>query len=135
MATSTRWCRRTRRTRAAACWRTSARSSACRTVRRRASWCRWSAATAAVRSARAGTSSRGLRWLTMHLTVTDFQSLGRVEVEVSGLTVLVGPSNRGKSALIRALEAVLFNKPGDAFVRHGKKKAVVELLDVPTADG
>ena len=36
----------------------------------------------------------------MRLTVTDFQSLGAVEVEVSGLTVLVGPSNRGKSALI-----------------------------------
>jgi hypothetical protein len=71
----------------------------------------------------------------MRLTVTDFQSLGHVAVEVSGLTVLVGPSNRGKSALIRALEAVLFNKPGDEFVRHGKKKATVEIVNAPTTDG
>lgn len=71
----------------------------------------------------------------MRLTVTDFQSLGHVDLDVAGLTVLVGSSNRGKSALIRALEAVLFNKPGDEFVRVGKKKALVEITNAPTADG
>lgn len=71
----------------------------------------------------------------MRLLITDFQSLGHVDLDVKGLTVIVGPSNRGKSALVRAVEAALFNKPGDEFVRTGKKRAVVEVYNAPTTDG
>lgn len=71
----------------------------------------------------------------MRVVVTDFQSLGKVDVVVEGFTVLVGPSNRGKSALVRAIEAALFNKPGDQFVRVGKKRAMVQLTDLPAIAG
>lgn len=67
----------------------------------------------------------------MQIKVADFQSLGSVDIEVDGLTVLVGPSNRGKSALVRAIEALLFNRPGDGFVRTGKKRAGVGVTGLP----
>jgi energy-coupling factor transporter ATP-binding protein EcfA2 len=71
----------------------------------------------------------------MKVHVRNFQSLHAVDLDVEGLTVIVGPSNRGKSALLRAIEAALFNAPGDEFVTTGQKTAEVHLGDVPTADG
>ena len=45
-----------------------------------------------------------------------------------GLTVLTGPNNCGKSALIHALEMVCYNSDAASFaIRHGAKKATVTL--------
>ncbi len=55
----------------------------------------------------------------MHVEVRNFQSILHSEVTVRGLTVLVGRSNIGKSALLRAVHASLTNPLGTAFVRHG----------------
>lgn len=71
----------------------------------------------------------------MHIVVKDFQSLNTVDLQVAGLTVLVGPSSRGKSALVRAVEAALFNKPGDGFVRTGQKRAIVGIEQAPAVGG
>lgn len=71
----------------------------------------------------------------MRVQIENFQSLGRVDIEVGGLTVVVGPSDRGKSALIRAIEGALFNRPGSQFVRLGQKLAKVALCGLPAADG
>src|SRR6187551_1753821 len=68
----------------------------------------------------------------MKVTVRNFQSLGDVTLDASGLTVVVGRSNLGKSALIRAMTGALFNRPGEAFVRIGKTHAEVSLTDLPT---
>ena len=44
------------------------------------------------------------------------------------LTVLVGPNNCGKSAVVAALQALCRNERGSAFVlRHGQREAVVQL--------
>lgn len=59
----------------------------------------------------------------MDLEVTNFQSIEHVSVTLSGLTVLVGRSNLGKSAIVRALDALLTNPTGSDFVRHGDKCA------------
>lgn len=67
----------------------------------------------------------------MKVRIQNFQSLKDTTVEVEGLTVLVGPSHRGKSAFIRAVEGALFNRPGDQFVREGASKAVVAIEDLP----
>jgi hypothetical protein len=71
------------------------------------------------------------------IVVEDFQSLGSVALDVprGGLTVVVGPSNLGKSALVRGVTAALFNRPGEEFVRKGKRRALVQLDDVPTLSG
>lgn len=48
-----------------------------------------------------------------------------------GVTVLAGPNNCGKSAVVSALETVCFNAGGDYMVRHGEKEArvIVETTD------
>lgn len=61
------------------------------------------------------------------LTGRDFQSWKRFDLEVSGFTVIVGSSNRGKSALIRALRGVLRNQVQAAHIRKGEKTTEVSL--------
>lgn len=61
------------------------------------------------------------------LEVENYQSIKHVEVDFGRLTVIVGPSGRGKSAFIRALTALMFNQVGSDFVRHGQSKARVAL--------
>ena len=61
------------------------------------------------------------------IRVRDFQALGTAEIVADGLTVVVGPSDRGKSALLRAIEAGLFNRSGEGFVRVGQTSARVAL--------
>lgn len=71
----------------------------------------------------------------MKVTVKNFQSLGAVDLDVEGLTVLVGRSNTGKSALIRALQGALYNLPGKEFVRLGAKNAQVAIEGLPNVSG
>jgi len=63
----------------------------------------------------------------MKVKVRNFQSIEDQTIEIEGLTVVTGPSNRGKSALIRALSAVFLGRPGDDHVRHGKKETGVRV--------
>jgi len=51
--------------------------------------------------------------------IRDFQSIERVTFQIDGFTSLVGRSNIGKSALIRAIKCALTGAPVAAFVRHG----------------
>lgn len=55
----------------------------------------------------------------IRIEIHDFQSIDSVVLEVNGFAALVGRSNIGKSAVIRAVRAVLTNAQGTAFVRHG----------------
>lgn len=54
------------------------------------------------------------------LKVTDFQSIESADIELGKFTVIVGPSNSGKSALLRALKAVVRNVNTPSAVRAGK---------------
>lgn len=71
----------------------------------------------------------------MRVKIQNFQSLGSVEIEANGLTVLVGRSNLGKSATVRAVEGALFNRAGEDFVREGTVAAKVAINYLPTNDG
>jgi hypothetical protein len=44
-----------------------------------------------------------------------------------GLTVLVGPNNSGKSAVVEAIQAVCQNNPTKYMVRHGENECLVAL--------
>lgn len=57
--------------------------------------------------------------------VSDFQSISNVEVEFGRFTVMVGPSNSGKSAFLRALRGLLRNTVVPANVRQGTDRAVL----------
>lgn len=65
------------------------------------------------------------------LAVTNFQSLGKADIELGAFTVIVGPSNSGKSALLRALKAVVrnVNSPSAVKVGHTAFTAQVAFAD------
>lgn len=50
--------------------------------------------------------------------VKNFQSIEHATIHVKGFTALVGRSNIGKSALVRAVKAALTGAPSTSFVRH-----------------
>jgi len=68
----------------------------------------------------------------MKVQISNFQPYGLVELDVKGLTVIVGPSNVGKSALIRAVSSALFGRAGDFFVRKDQRFSSVKVTDAPT---
>jgi len=51
--------------------------------------------------------------------VRNFQSIERASFQIDGFTVVVGRSNIGKSALVRAVKAALTGASAASFVRHG----------------
>lgn len=55
----------------------------------------------------------------VEVEVRNFQSIERATFRIDGFTVVVGRSNIGKSALVRALKACLTGAPASSFVRHG----------------
>lgn len=56
----------------------------------------------------------------IEVSVTGFQSIKQVDVRVDRFTALVGRSNIGKSAIVRAVKAALTGTAGTDFVRHDR---------------
>lgn len=63
------------------------------------------------------------------LRLRNFQKHGKLTVKFDPhITTIVGPSDQGKSAIIRALHWLTFNRPaGEAFRRHGSSEVAVQL--------
>jgi len=62
------------------------------------------------------------------LVLENFMAHARTELEFGpGLTVLTGPNNIGKSAVVEALRCVATNPAPKHFIRHGAKQARVEV--------
>lgn len=64
--------------------------------------------------------------------IRGFQSLADVELPLGRFTVIQGRSNSGKSAVIRALRAIVTNGgnlrgTGGSFIHHGSKVCIVEI--------
>jgi len=55
----------------------------------------------------------------MKLNIKNFQSIAEADIEIGPLTVLVGQSDVGKSAVIRALRLLHRNSGGLELVKHG----------------
>jgi AAA domain len=55
----------------------------------------------------------------VEIEILNFQSIEHVKFRIDGFTVLVGKSNIGKSAVIRAIQCALTGAAGTDFVRHG----------------
>ena len=51
--------------------------------------------------------------------IRGFQSIEHLSLRIDGFTALVGRSNIGKSAVVRAIKCALTNTLGTSFVRHG----------------
>lgn len=65
------------------------------------------------------------------VTIENFQSIAKLELFVKGMTVLVGNSDVGKSAVVRAIASVFLNPVGQWRIRKGANKCSVgiELSD------
>lgn len=64
------------------------------------------------------------------IRIKDFQSLEDAKIDlVKGLTVVVGGSNEGKSAIFRAITAALFNSGSDEDVRVGSSGSSLIGID------
>jgi energy-coupling factor transporter ATP-binding protein EcfA2 len=59
--------------------------------------------------------------------VRNFQSLKDVSLELGRLTVVVGPSNSGKSAMFRSLRGLVSNLRGSRYVTRGAKASVISV--------
>jgi len=63
----------------------------------------------------------------MKIGITNYQSVESISFETKGFTAIVGKSNVGKSAILRALSASLFSQSGDFFIRRSKSFARVQV--------
>lgn len=63
------------------------------------------------------------------INLKNFQSHKDTNIELDkGLNIIVGPSDTGKTAIIRGIKWVLYNEPsGDYFIREGETEASVTL--------
>ncbi len=63
------------------------------------------------------------------ITVENFMAHKSTSLELAeGVTVITGPNNTGKSALVEAVRAISQNPPqGRSAIRHGEKNAVVRI--------
>lgn len=64
------------------------------------------------------------------LRLTDFQAHKRLAIDFApGITTIIGPTDRGKTAILRALGWVGQNDiAGEEFIREGAKETCVELV-------
>ncbi|HEX4123918.1 MAG TPA: AAA family ATPase [Tepidisphaeraceae bacterium] len=70
------------------------------------------------------------------IVLENYMAHARTVIEpAAGLTVLIGPNNCGKSAIIHALEMICYNSDAaDYAIRHGAKKAMV-TIETEESDG
>jgi DNA repair ATPase RecN len=67
-----------------------------------------------------------------NLKIINFQSHHNSELYFDrGLNVIIGKSDSGKTAILRALNKVINNRPvGDGFITHDKNKCEIKLDDI-----
>ncbi len=58
-----------------------------------------------------------------HLSVKDFQAIQSADLDLAPVTLIAGHNMSGKSALLRALHSLCFNRTGDSFIREGEEIA------------
>lgn len=64
----------------------------------------------------------------MKVSIKDFQIIKSASLEfIPGLTVILGESNNGKTAVFRAVKSCIYNEPGTTYVRTGCKNYLVGL--------
>lgn len=64
----------------------------------------------------------------VHVEITNFQSISKMEMDFEGFSTIVGRNFIGKSATLRAINAALTNKAGSDFIRWGQKFCEVRIV-------
>ncbi len=64
-----------------------------------------------------------------HISIDDFAVIQNTEIDFQdGLNVITGETGAGKSIVIEAMSLALGSRADSSFVRHGAKKAKIQLL-------
>ena len=64
----------------------------------------------------------------MKISVQNYQIIKQAMLDFNpGLTVIVGPSNNGKSSLLKALKAAIYTEGGTTPIRHGENSYIVGI--------
>lgn len=59
----------------------------------------------------------------------NFQCHKKLRLELDKITTIIGPSDRGKTALLRLIKWVCLNEPnGDDFISHGEEECKASLI-------
>lgn len=66
----------------------------------------------------------------LNLKIKDFQSLKEAELTIpDGVTIITGSTNQGKSAIIRAIDTMIFNLGDDSKIRSGTEQAMITMAN------
>lgn len=63
----------------------------------------------------------------MKLVIENYEIIEGTEIEISGVTILSGKSNNGKSSCFRALQSLCLGQLGDYYVRNGNTVCRIRL--------
>ena len=63
--------------------------------------------------------------MTFQVHIQNYQSIEDANLEISGLTIIVGQNNTGKSAIMRALRGPFMNTNGNGYIRHDATRMCV----------
>lgn len=66
--------------------------------------------------------------MSMKVEVQDYQIIKKAKAEfIPGLNIIIGPSNNGKTSLIKAIKSLLYTEPGNTPIRNGQPNYKVGL--------
>lgn len=66
----------------------------------------------------------------MKVTIKDYQAIKHAELVFDkGLTAIIGPTNSGKSSIIRAIKGAINNQAGNQFINYDSDQATVTIED------
>ena len=66
--------------------------------------------------------------MSMDVQIKNFQKVKNAELNfIPGLNVILGPSNNGKSSILKGIKALLYTTPGTSFIRQGQTSYVVGM--------
>lgn len=64
----------------------------------------------------------------MKISIKNYQILKQIALEFKpGFTALIGPSNNGKSSILKAIKAATYTEPGNTPIRHGADSYIVGI--------
>lgn len=61
------------------------------------------------------------------VVVRDYQVIKKLDLNIEGIVFVTGPSNNGKSSLVKAIESCLYNRAGESFIRDTEGQALVGI--------
>jgi energy-coupling factor transporter ATP-binding protein EcfA2 len=59
------------------------------------------------------------------LSIRNFEIIESAELDLSGVTMIIGNSNNGKSSIVRAIDALLFGADGEEYITYGKPECTI----------